>query len=265
VHGLLRRSPAAGLRHAAGQRARYRRPFRTTVEALLDRRSYASWLADAAEQLRLPAVRADFGWGVAPRLPLWASDQAVELCREQLRAAARDAVEPLHRERGRHAWIAAAQWAGLTAGHLGHHSALAGLPVHAPFCDDAVIAAALAARPHEAASPWSYKPLLAAAMDGLVPEHILRRTTKDHCMREWQDGLRLHRRTLATWAEDSRLVAAGLADEEALRRALLSPGLLTGGAGELEATLAAEAWLRDVEHQEGPDHMREMNGAPTAH
>ncbi|MFI9720026.1 asparagine synthase-related protein [Streptomyces sp. NPDC052396] len=250
VHGLLRRSPAAGLRHAAGLRARYRRPLGATVEALLDRRSHASWLADAAGRLRTPTAWADFGWGVQPRLPLWASDQAVELCREQLRTAARDGAEPLHRERGRHAWIAAAQRAGLIAGHLGHHAALAGLPLHTPFCDDAVIEAALAARPHEAASPWSYKPLLAAAMDGLVPEHILRRTTKDHCGHEWQEGLRLHRHTLAAWAEDSRLVAAGLADEEAMRRALLSPGLLTGGAGELEATLAAEAWLRDLEHQE---------------
>lgn len=262
VHGLLRRSPAAGLRHAAGLRARYRRPLGETVAALLDRRSYASWLADTAGRLRMPAAEGDFGWGTSPRLPLWASDQAVELCREQLRAAARDA-EPLHTERGRHARIAAARQAGLIAGHLSHHAALAGLPVHSPFCDDDVIEAALAARPHEAASPWSYKPLLAAAMDGLVPEHIVRRTTKDHCGLEWQEGLRLHRRALAAWAEDSRLVAAGVADEEALRRALLSPGLLRGGAGGLEATIAAEAWLRDVEHQEALGHVGGMNGAPT--
>ncbi|MFI9723910.1 asparagine synthase-related protein [Streptomyces sp. NPDC052396] len=119
-------------------------------------------------------------------------------------------------------------------------------------------------RPHEAASPWSYKPLLAAAMDGLVPEPILRRTTKDHCMPEWQEGLRLQRHTLAAWADDSRLVAAGVADEAELRRALLSPALLAGSVSELEMTLAAEAWLRDVEHQKTLNHSREMNDAPTA-
>ncbi|MER7345589.1 asparagine synthase-related protein [Streptomyces aurantiacus] len=275
VHGLLRRSPAAGLRHAAGLRARSRQPLGATAKALLDRRSYASWLAHAAGRLREPAPLMDFGWGVRPQLPPWASDRAVESCREQLRAAARDAV-PLHRERGRHAWIAGVQQAGLGDVHFSHDAALAGLPQHTPFCDDAVVEAALAARPHEAASPWSYKPLLAAAMDGLVPEPILRRTTKDHCMPEWQEGVRLQRRTLAAWADDSRLVAAGVADEAELRRALLSPGLLSGAVSELETTLVAEGWLRDVEHQEtlsrsrdlndsgDLDHSREMNDAPTA-
>lgn len=85
-------------------------------------------------------------------------------------------------------------------------------------------------------------------MDNIVPARILNRTTKDHSGLEWQDGLRLHRRALATWAEQSRLVAAGLADEHLLRNALLSSGLLTGGAVELEATLGTEAWLRDLEH-----------------
>ncbi|WP_151485133.1 asparagine synthase-related protein [Streptomyces albicerus] len=263
VHGLLRRSPAAGLRHAAGLRARSRQPLGATAKALLDRRSYASWLAHAAERLRVPAPLMDFGWGVRPQLPFWASDQAVESCREQLRAAARDAI-PLHRERSRHAWIAVVQQAGLGDAHFSHDAALAGLPLHTPFCDDAVVEAALAARPHEAASPWSYKPLLAAAMDALVPGPVLRRTTKDHCMPEWQEGLRRQRHTLAAWAEDSRLVAAGVADEAKLRRALLSPGLLSGGVSELEATLAAEAWLRDVEHQETLNRSRELNDAPIA-
>ncbi|MEV5880678.1 asparagine synthase-related protein, partial [Streptomyces sp. NPDC052101] len=264
VHGLLRRSPVSGMRHVTGLRARHRRPLGATVKALLDGRSYASWLTDTAGRLRMPAAWQDFGWGLSPGLPPWASEQAVELCRAQLCAAARDGVEPLDRERGRHAWLAAAQRAGLIDGHLSHHAALMGLPLHSPFCDDAVIEAALAARPHEAASPWSYKPLLAAAMDGLVPAPILRRTTKDHCGQEWQEGVRRNRRSLAAWAEDSRLVAAGVADEEALGRALLAPALLTGGAGELEATLSVEAWLRDVEHQEALDEARETNGAPTA-
>ncbi|MCT9142982.1 asparagine synthase-related protein, partial [Streptomyces violarus] len=129
------------------------------------------------------------------------------------------------------------------------------------FCDDAVIDAALAARPHEAATPWSYKPLLAAAMNGLVPDHILRRTTKDHCGAEWREGLRRHRRVLAAWAEDSRLVAAGVADADRLRRALLAPQLLTGGAPELEATLGAEGWLRDLEHHDARHHAEDKDDA----
>ncbi|MGX1621984.1 asparagine synthase-related protein [Streptomyces sp. NPDC055506] len=263
LHGLLRHSPAAGLRHAAGRRARHRWPLGATVRALLEGRSYASWLTQAAEQLLSPTAPTSLGWGPGPRLPAWASAQAVELCREQLRAAAHRA-EPLHRDRGRHAWIRTARQAGQAAGHLTHRAALAGLPADAPFCDDAVIDAALAARPHEAATPWSYKPLLAAAMNGLVPDHILRRTSKDHCGPEWREGLRRHRPTLAAWAEDSRLVAAGVADADQLRRALLSPQLLTGGAPELEATLGAEGWLRDLEHHDARHDAQEKDVAPTS-
>lgn len=263
VHGLLRRSPAAGLRHAAGWRARRRQPLGAITRALLDRGSYTAWLTEAAGLLHTPVSGDDLRWGLRPYLPPWASEQTVQLCRERLLGAARDAAEPLHPERGRHAWLAAAQRGGRLAGHLAHCGQLDKLPYHSPFCDDAVIAAALAARPHEAASPWSYKPLLAAAMHGLVPETILGRTTKDHFGYEWHNGLRRNRHALAAWAEDSRLVAAGLADEEQLRRALLSPQLLIGGIAEFETTLAVEAWLRGLERQHTPDGTREMNSAPT--
>ncbi|GAB2990811.1 hypothetical protein GCM10023080_065720 [Streptomyces pseudoechinosporeus] len=259
MHGLLRRSPLLGLRHVNGLRVHRRWPLGATLRMLLDGRGYGSWLAGTAGQLRqTPARGAVFGlpegWRPRPQLPPWTSEQAVELLGELLRAAALDAV-PLAPDRGRHAWTQQAQQAGRIAGHLAHETAAAGLPAHSPFCDDAVISACLVARPQEAAAPWSYKPLLAAATDGLVPARILRRTTKDHCGQEWHAGLKLHRRILAAWAEDSHLVAAGVADEEPLRRALISPGLLADGAGELEATLGAEAWLRDLAAHPTPAYL----------
>ncbi len=79
-----------------------------------------------------------------------------------------------------------------------------------------------------------------------MPEHLLLRTTKDHCDIEWYRGMREHGRQLAEWADTSHLVAAGVAEEDGLRRALLSPGLQIGGGGGSENTLGVEAWLRDV-------------------
>ncbi|UFQ99819.1 hypothetical protein KBP30_00580 [Streptomyces sp. Go40/10] len=64
VHGLLRHSPAAGLRHAAGWRARHRRPLGTITRALLDRGSYAAWLAEAAELLHTPVTGDNLRWGL---------------------------------------------------------------------------------------------------------------------------------------------------------------------------------------------------------
>ncbi|MBG0852146.1 hypothetical protein I2W78_09915 [Streptomyces spinoverrucosus] len=258
VHRLLHRSVLTGTRHLAGLRARGRWPLGATVRMVLDQRSYGAWLAGTAGRLRdrpaLGAACVQEPWGLRPLLPPWASDAAADLFGELLRAAARDAV-PLFADRARHAWLHQAQEAGRIATHLADESAAAGLPAHSPYCDDAVISACLAALPHEAADPWSFKPLLKAAMEGLVPARVLGRTTKDHTGVAWQDGLRQHRRELLAWAEDSHLVAAGVADEELLRRALTSPGLLRGGAGELEATLGAEAWLRDLAAHPVPTYL----------
>ncbi|MCF1596698.1 asparagine synthase-related protein [Streptomyces muensis] len=83
VHALLRRSPAAGLRHAAGWRARRRRPLAATARLLLDRGSYATRLAEAAGVLRTPVGRDDLCWGLSPHLPPWASEQALQLSGER--------------------------------------------------------------------------------------------------------------------------------------------------------------------------------------
>ncbi|MFC5720448.1 asparagine synthase-related protein [Streptomyces gamaensis] len=251
VHTLLRRAPLEGLRHAAALRAHRRWPLGATVRMLLDSRPYAAHLAGAAAMLRDGVGRGPVpeGWGPWPCLPPWASDEAFGMVEELLGAAS---GEPLAADRGRHAWLQQAQQAGRIAALITHETTAAGLPAHSPFCDDAVISACLAASPRETGGPWVYKPLLAAAMEGIVPERVLRRTTKDHCGQEWQLGMRLHRRELAAWAEESHLVAAGVVDAEPLRRALLSPGLLGGGAADLEFTLGAEEWLRDLAARPAP-------------
>ncbi|MFC4517590.1 asparagine synthase-related protein [Streptomyces ehimensis] len=272
IHALLRHDPVTALRHTAGWRALDRWPLRTTARTLLDNRPYARWLAAITAQLREPAARRSVpqGWGEAPRLPAWASDRAADILTGMLRTAALRGQPPLAADRARHGWIQHIQEACAIAGLSEYGSAATGPVTHSPFCDDAVISACLAVQPDQAHNPWSYKPLLATAMTGLVPEHLLRRVTKDHSAEEWYRGLEEHRRDLADWAEDSRLVATGLADEDALRRALHSPTLVTGGTSQLERTLAAEAWLRDhAAHPEPPclrpPHSEEHPIEPAAH
>ncbi|KAA2267150.1 hypothetical protein F0L68_01060 [Solihabitans fulvus] len=247
VHGLLRRQPVTALRHAAGWRARERWPLTATARALLDGRSYGRWLDGLSRQLYAPTDprSVPHAWGAVTRLPSWASEQAGVLVADLLRAAARDG-RPLSGDHAQHRWIGQAQEAGWVATRIEHSTTLLGLPTDSPFCDDAVITACLAVRPHEALDPWTYKPLLAAAMDGVVPERVLRRVTKDHCGEEWHRGVKQHRRDLAAWAEDSHLAGAGVVDSNRLRSAFLSPGLLARNEAELEYTIGAEAWLRDV-------------------
>ncbi len=256
LHALWRRSPLTALRVTNGFRARGRWSLPAAARTVLGAGSYAAWLAGAGARLREGAGtnQSPAPWGPRPTLPPWASDQAVDLVATALRHAA-EQTEPLDPDAGRHAWLLQMREAGRGAALLHEASTTHGLPTDSPFCDDAVLTACLTARPHEAGHPWAYKPLLAAAMEGLVPAHILQRTTKDHCGPDWYLGLRTHRRHLSDIADTSHLAAAGLADRELLRRALISPDLNIGGAPELENTLATEVWLRDLAAHPDPAHL----------
>ena len=146
---------------------------------------------------------------------------------------------------------------GRIARQLEHSTTLAGLPANSPFCDDRVLDACLAMRAQETHTPWEYKPLLVAAMHGLVPDSVLTRTTKDNSSAEWYAGLRTHRAELAALAEESQLIELGLADPDALHRILATPQLYNLPAAALENTLACETWLRDLTaHATPTDHRR---------
>jgi asparagine synthase (glutamine-hydrolysing) len=265
LHQLVRRHPVRGLRSAHGYRARDRWTPKATLRVLLDTRDYQRWLRDDARHLGPPpdghSDEMPSGWGNHCALPPWVSTRARTDVGELLRAAAAEAV-PLARDRGPHSWIYQAQTAGRAAVHLSHAGSAEGLPTDFPFCDDAVITACLAVRPQITADPWSYKPLLVEAMRGLVPDQILARTTKDHCATEWYAGLREHQRDLATLVEDSHLVAGGLTDKPAMRRALLSPGVLDVGVAALEATIGTETWLRALAEYPTPAYLEEHAHEP---
>ncbi|HEY1970888.1 MAG TPA: asparagine synthase-related protein [Pseudonocardia sp.] len=265
LHRLVRRHPIRGLRYANGYRARDRWTPTATARVLLDTRDYRTWLADGARHLCPPTDGTGdplpSGWGNPVALPPWVSERTHTEVAGLLRTTAAEAI-PLAHDRGGHAWIHQAQTAGRTGVHLAHAGATAHLATEFPFCDDAVITACLAVAPQFTADPWSYKPLLVAAMRGLVPDPILARTTKDHCATEWYAGLREHQSELAALAENSHLVAEGLADKPALLRALLSPGLLDLGVSALEATIGTETWLRAIAEHPTPAYLQEHADEP---
>lgn len=255
VHGYLRRRPLAALRHIAGLRARGRWSLSASIRLSAYRSTYSRWLAAANTQLRETDTASTPGeWGERFRLPPWATEESARMLGELLRSAAPLAT-PLSDDRGRHAWIHQIREAGRGARILAQISEPIGLDTDSPFCDDSIVNACLSVHPEHARDPWSYKPLLAEAMTGIVPARILERSTKDHCTEEWFGGLRAHRRDLMDWAEDSRLVAAGLVDAPALRRAVAGPAMLTGGFTQLDNTLGAEEWLRDLAARPVPAYL----------
>jgi asparagine synthase (glutamine-hydrolysing) len=141
--------------------------------------------------------------------------------------------------------------------HLRELARRRGLAVHAPFLDDEVVRAALSVPATSRADPWSYKPLLRAAMAGLVPDEVLGRRTKGDYSAESYRGARAAAGALRELLRDSRLAELGVIEPAAVRTAL---DRMTAGVavplGPLTMMLATETWLRSADDV--------MTGVPTA-
>jgi asparagine synthase (glutamine-hydrolysing) len=249
VADVLRTRPRAAARHLRGFAAKYRWPRQRVLAQLADRRSYAAWLRGVAGTLAQPAPPPNeplLTWGFAPRLPPWATSDAVDAVRTLIVDAA-DRWGPAAPTRGQHRELEAMRFVSRITRQFEQLTLRDGITLAAPYYDDAVVTAGLAARPLERVTPWRYKPLLSAAMRGIVPDGPRQRTSKANGTADEEPGLRRHRaEVLALW-DDARIGELGLVDVDALRRVCagpLPPGL---PVGVLYQTLACEVWLRSLE------------------
>ncbi|MEY9988157.1 asparagine synthase (glutamine-hydrolyzing) [Streptomyces sp. V4I8] len=253
-HRLLRTRPLFALRQLRGFRALWQWPLGGTARALADSRPYGKWLADSSGRLRdpLPAtVSTSLGWGMPPRLFDWVTPDAERAAERALREAAMTAV-PLHPDRGLHTDLEQILSCTRIIRQWDRMAARAGVPMASPFLDDRVIEACLAVRPSERVTPWQYKPLLTAAMSGIVPDACLRRTNKAAASMDASNGLREHRADLLALWEGSRLEQLGLVDGAALRRLAQRPATPELRDAILYSTIAAEVWLRGLNRTTGP-------------
>lgn len=256
-HRLARTRPLFALRQLRGFRALWQWPLSGVLRALADCRPYGTWLRDAAGGLRGPlpgTVGAGLGWGMPPRLFGWVTPEAERLARRALREAAADGARPLHPDRGLHGDLEQLRSCARVVRQWDHMAARAGVPMGHPFLDDRVMEACFAVRPEERVTPWAYKPLLTAAMRGIVPEGCLRRGDKATAAMDAADGLREHRADLAALWEDSRLERLGLVDGGALRRLARRPAAPELQDAVLYSTIAAEVWLRALERTASGRH-----------
>jgi asparagine synthase (glutamine-hydrolysing) len=250
LHAMLRTHPRLALRHARGFANQNRWPHRETLRLLADNRSYRKWLARADDGLTAPPPADDaptLGWGLSPRMPPWATPDAVGAARELIRAATARTAEPLAPHRGQHVELEGMRFLSRFVRHLAQITARFGLALAAPYYDDRVIEAGLAVRPQERITPWRYKPLIVEAMRGVVPEESLRRHTKDGGSYELATGMREHRGDLLALCEDSRLARLGLIDADALREVCRRPLPPSLSFTALYQTIACEVWLRSLE------------------
>lgn len=250
LHPLLRRRPLTALGHVRAHVALRRWPMRATLAELLRPSSFAGWWADQAEALtepRPPLRRAALGWGLGPiRAPGWISPAGADLARAALRRTA-ETAEPLAPDLGSHQTLVVIRSNTSTYRLLGDLYSEHGVALDAPFLDDRVIESVLRVRPEEHAGPWRFKPLLAEAVRGIVPERVRTRATKGEFGEDVRRGLRAHLPALLDLlGPDSQLAARGLLDPDALRLRLTGPQADNSAVQALESLVGCETWLRTV-------------------
>ena len=119
--------------------------------------------------------------------------------------------------------------------------------MHAPYLDTEVVRACLTLPAHRRADPAVAKPLLRAALTGLVPDTVLSRPTKGNYTRSAFLGVRRAAPALRRLLTESAAADHGLLDPVPVRAVLERAihGLPTPW-GALNQVFAVELWLRKV-------------------
>jgi asparagine synthase (glutamine-hydrolysing) len=246
LHHFARTDPLAALPHIRATAALHRWRLLPTLGALARNPSYGDWLAGLADTVTAwpPRLgRPEFGWGTPVRMAPWATPHAVETVRAALREPG---AEPLAPNRAQHMTLELARECGRTIRRLDQLTSRHGVPWHAPFLDDRVLEAVLSLRIADRADTTRYKPPLAAAMRGVVPDGLLTRASKAEFSREAYAGLTRHKHALAALCDDLHLARLGLVDAEAVRTAVLGLHPRSLAFVPLDRTLACETWLRSL-------------------
>ncbi|WP_159058932.1 asparagine synthase-related protein [Streptomyces caeruleatus] len=214
-HSLFRTRPLLAWRRARAAHVPEGHGVRTTLRELLDGSSYRQWLrkviTDALNDVVPPELPRVSDWAMPPALPPWLSADVRETVAVKLRDLARTA-EPLGRDRATHfELLTLRDGARLTrgAGQIGPH---AGVAYDAPLLDDHIAEAVLAVRREERDTPMEWKPLMKAAMRGLLPDEFLRRTSKVGGSAQSVRGFAAHLPDFRALMESSGLASSGLID-----------------------------------------------------
>jgi asparagine synthase (glutamine-hydrolysing) len=247
LHRLLRRHPLTAIKHIRAHRALRRWPLWPTLAELANPGTFAAWWRVQAGQLTEPRPslrRPVLGWGLGPvRAPSWMTAKGVELAREVLRHTAEHA-QPLAEDLATHQMLLLVR--SNTAGYrlLAQLYDASGVELDMPYLDDRVLEATLRVLPHEHAGPWRYKPLLADAMHGIVPDKVLERSTKGEFGEDIRKGMRRNLSAILKMFTDSALADRGLIDPGELRTRLTLPQPDNTTTQALENLLGCETWLR---------------------
>lgn len=214
-HSLMRTRPLLAWRRARAEDVPTGVSRLTTLGQLLDRRSYRRWLTDnvnnAVNGIEPPELPRINDWQPPLSLPRWLSPDIRRAVIDKLLNVS-DRAEPHDADLAGHFDISSMRDAGRLARGTRQLGQPVGVAFEAPLLDDHVAEAVLAVRREERDSPLEWKPMMKAAMKGLLPGDYLRRNTKVGGSPQAARGYATHYEDLVTLCECSGLADSGLID-----------------------------------------------------
>ncbi|WND40758.1 albusnodin/ikarugamycin family macrolactam cyclase (plasmid) [Streptomyces sp. BB1-1-1] len=216
----------------------------------LTRINRAQALTDLATALEDGAstARGDVRWFPAPPLPHWATADAVRLLSRAAHQVAAEADALPGLDIAVRILVDEVREVARTAAADAQLAAASGIELHNPFVDPRVVDAVLRTDVRARPPLHAYKPVLAHAMADVLPETLASRMTKGSFNADHYTGLRANLPELQHLA-DGRLAALGLIDPAGLRAHLAQAAAgIPMSLAPLEQALAAEAWLRTLDH-----------------
>ncbi|MDF2664287.1 MAG: asparagine synthase [Microbacterium sp.] len=246
--GLRREAPAALYEAIRGMATLHRWPLGKTVRAALNRDDPHSWLVRETASLGTKDFeRPAPAWDVPFSLSPWATQTSLSAAQSLILENTADA----HLDA---AFASDAVAYGMITRNGQIHRALdeqtreVGVRYEAPFLDDAVVELALQVRLLDRLNTRRFKPGLAAAAAGVVPEPFLNRRSKGDYISLIYAAFNEHRRAIAAHADDFHLGRRGLVDVARLKTYLRSMQPQAQHFFPFEFLLATERWLRSADH-----------------
>ncbi|WP_433259753.1 asparagine synthase-related protein (plasmid) [Streptosporangium sp. CA-135522] len=214
-HTLFRSRPLLAWRRARAMHVAHGHGIGTTVRELLARDSYREWLRKAVTNAlggsATPELPRISDWSMPLGLPPWLSADARDVVAAKLRDVTRVA-EPLGPDRAAHWELFTLRVAARLVRGTSQLGPRCGVVYDAPLLDDHVAETVLAVRREERDTPVEWKPLMKAAMRGLLPDEYLRRTTKTGGSAQAVRGFAAHHEDLRALCDSSGLASSGLID-----------------------------------------------------
>lgn len=223
--------------------------------------SFEEWFARLGSEISAERRPWSLGWESTPRLAPWVTIDARAQLTDLFEGRARSlgALSPISPRKPHHEIMKLVRIGGDVTRRMTALSSEHGVFVESPFLDEAVVEAALLAKPSVHIRAGMYKPLLSAAMRDILPPDLAQRRSKGGYNRELYRGLEQNRQALLElFGEDSRAAGRGIVDRAAIVDALSGLPAKVSTFMELDAALGVELWLRDIERPRHPLLQKEL-------